>query len=136
MLISFDFDYTLSRADIYSFAKELIEAGHDIWIVTSRATEFNRECMYGIKIDNSDLFQTAGNLGIPRSKIVFTNGDYKSEFFKYRDDFLMHFEDDEYEIIHLADLPINIVDVTKNDWEVKARHLIASGQQEVKDKEE
>jgi len=36
MKVSFDFDGTLSKKDVQKFAKELVEEGHEVWIVTSR----------------------------------------------------------------------------------------------------
>ena len=36
MKVSFDFDSTLSRKDVQSFAKELVDRGLEVWIVTSR----------------------------------------------------------------------------------------------------
>ena len=36
MKVSFDFDSTLDRKDVQQFAKELVNDGVEVWIVTSR----------------------------------------------------------------------------------------------------
>jgi len=35
-IVTFDFDATLSRPDVQEYAKELIEKGIDVWVVTAR----------------------------------------------------------------------------------------------------
>jgi len=36
MKISFDFDGTLADGKIQDLAKSLVDAGHDVWILTAR----------------------------------------------------------------------------------------------------
>ena len=35
LIVSFDFDSTLSRKDVQEYAKELLERGIDVWVVTT-----------------------------------------------------------------------------------------------------
>lgn len=92
MKVSFDFDNTLSRADVQEFAKILIEDGLDVWICTSRLCPEkapNNEW-------NDDLFKVANELGIPNSKVIFTNYEDKAKYLT--DDFILHLDDDWNEL--------------------------------------
>lgn len=91
--LSFDFDSTLSRTVIQDYAKELIESEHDVWIVTSRLHESNTQW----PDYNNDLYKVADELGIPKDKIVFTNGQPKHQFVSDLD-FLWHLDDDWLEL--------------------------------------
>ena len=70
-IISFDFDDTLSEKIVQKFAKFLMDMGHEIYITTSRC-----------KGQNRDLYKVAKKLGIPETRINFTEGAYKSETLK------------------------------------------------------
>lgn len=92
MKVSFDFDNTLSRTDVQEFAKTLIDNGLDVWICTSRLCPEkapNNEW-------NDDLFKVANELGIPKSKVIFTNYEDKAEHLT--DDFIWHLDDDWVEL--------------------------------------
>lgn len=92
MKVSFDFDSTLSRTDVQEFAKTLIDDGLDVWICTSRLCPEkapNNEW-------NDDLFKVANELGIPKSKVIFTNYEDKAEHLT--DDFIWHLDDDWIEL--------------------------------------
>lgn len=89
MKISFDFDCTLSEPKFQITAKNFIDKGHDVWIVTSRVSQAK------ILTWNDDLFKIAEKLNIPKEKIVFTEGDAK---YKYLEEFDLHFDDDQVEI--------------------------------------
>jgi uncharacterized HAD superfamily protein len=65
--ISFDYDGTLSTIKGKELAAEKIASGHDVWIITARMKEDN----------NNAVYTTAERLGIPRSRIKFTNGQDK-----------------------------------------------------------
>lgn len=90
MKISFDFDSTLSRPDIQEVAKRFIDFGDDVHITTTR-----RDKIDFIEIENSEVFEVAEKLGIPKENIHFTNMQDKEPFLNGFD---MHFDDDEYEI--------------------------------------
>ena len=81
--ISFDFDSTLKELNVQEFAKELIECGFEIWIVTSRfdddptkITEHHPSWMKALKFPgtNDDLRKVAEELDIPRP--YWRNGFY------------------------------------------------------------
>lgn len=70
-IISFDFDDTLSERLVQRMAKMFIDIGHEVYITTSRC-----------KGQNRDLFKIAKKLGIPETRINFTEGAYKSEMLR------------------------------------------------------
>ena len=133
MIISFDFDDTLSQPHIQEFARSLIDCGHELWIVTSRYTTQNRAWAYGINIDNSDLFHVAHDLGIDPFNVRFTNMEPKATFFKDRPEFFMHFEDDPVEIEDLKEIPIITIDVKNSSWMDEAKHHLESGRDKAKE---
>ena len=97
--ISFDFDGTIARKDIQRFAKELINEGYDVWIVTSRcATEPALERgWHWVEKQNQELYDVAEEVGIPREKIVFTEHVDKIVYLEGKG-FLFHIDDDPDEL--------------------------------------
>jgi hypothetical protein len=86
--VSFDFDGTLERESIQRYAKELVERGHEVWIVTSRFGDEERYKTFfmtttPVGLTNADLFDIAAKLGIPRERVHFTDMDDKWPFFKF-----------------------------------------------------
>jgi hypothetical protein len=103
--IAFDYDDTLTQLDVFTFAKRLISCGHDVWIMTARIEkddEYTTQCKkYGIIPDdgrNADLFKVAKKLGVPREKIIFTNLQDKSTFYKEHEFDLLFDDDDGWHI--------------------------------------
>lgn len=89
MKISFDYDGTLSEAQMQRLAKRFIESGHEVWITTSRALRGRL-----MELHNVDVFELAKNLGIKR-QIQFTNYEEK---YKFLEDFDIHFDDSKAEV--------------------------------------
>jgi len=103
MKASFDFDGTLSRDDVEVYAKELINRGIEVWIVTSRLSEEDiaKSFQPGQRPNwNHDLWETVERLGIPREQVEFTAHIDKIVFLKGRD-FVFHLDDDIYELIEI-----------------------------------
>ena len=91
--VSFDFDETLSKESVQLYAKELINRGVDVWIVTSRYEDITRYSDYDIKDpSHDDLFSVANDLGI-RDKIIFTNFTDKWIYFYQHPEFIWHLDD-------------------------------------------
>ena len=97
MRISFDFDSTLTEENNQKLAKKFIDAGHEVWITTSRlSTEHGRSKGWPwIITQNEYLFEIAEKVGISKDKIKFTEGDDK---WKSLYNFDIHFDDDIVEI--------------------------------------
>lgn len=105
--ISFDFDGTLDRENVFNAAKECVKLGVEIWIVTSRFTEqeLRRNSLY---FNNYDLYDIAEQLEIPDERIVFTNMRSKSIFFARSDKkFDAHLDNDHIELEDIIDLNNN-----------------------------
>lgn len=100
--VSFDFDRTLSRKDVQSYAKDLIAKGVEVWILTSRFENPQHYSWWETNkdINHNDLFAVAQELGIPKSRIMFTNMEEKWLFFNRnkRLEFLFHLDDDPVEL--------------------------------------
>lgn len=104
--VSFDFDGTLSRESVQKYAKELVDKGFEVWIVTARfdsvesyTKEFTEK--YGIvdiEKEHKSLFDVADKCGIPREQIKFTNMELKKDFFMENSDFMWHLDDDWIEL--------------------------------------
>ena len=99
--VSFDFDGTLNRDDIKEYARDLIDRGVEVWVCTSRAS--NPKIKHGGRIlePNKDLFEITDNLNIPRERILFTEGELKSETL-FKHEFLFHVDDDSIELMDMA----------------------------------
>lgn len=95
MKVSFDFDSTLTYQHVEDFASSLIKKGVEVWIVTSRHDGSMVDIPTGW---NDEVLDTALRLGIPLTRIKFTNGKDKAIFFKDNEDFVWHLDDDWVEI--------------------------------------
>lgn len=91
MRISFDYDSCLAEDRQQRVAKRLIDAGHEIWITTTRTQHPPIQSDW----DNKILFKVAEKLGILPERIQFTSGKDKWEFLQ---NFDLHFDDDQIEV--------------------------------------
>ena len=91
--VSFDFDGTLSKNKVQQYAKMLINAGVECWIVTSRMG-FGKE---PTPTWNDDLFAIAKEIGIPNNQIHFCCMDNKANFLNGKG-FIWHLDDDLIEL--------------------------------------
>ena len=118
--VSFDFDNTLSRESVQKLAKEFIERGFEVHIVTSRYEDTSRYENTEWQItNNKDLFKVIDYLHIPRENIHFMNMKSKEKFFKENPDFLFHLDDDLDEILKINEntkIPGILCEYTNDDW--------------------
>ena len=118
--ISFDYDSTLSLKSVQRFAKQLVDEGHDVWVVTTRtATEdaLSRGHNWMEEI-NKKLFSVADECGIKKENIVFTDHKDKIHFLEGKE-FLFHLDDDIHELIEIMQSSENCkpVNVGSFEWE-------------------
>jgi hypothetical protein len=102
MKVSFDFDHTLSRKDVQVFAKQLVDDGHEVWIVTSRFSDeaAKEKNWHWIEGQNQRLFYVAEECGIKKENIQFTCMESKSVFLKDKG-FIFHLDDDDIELMDI-----------------------------------
>ena len=114
MKVSFDFDGTLSRKDVQTYAKSLVESGIEVWIVTSRVSTKSglEKGWHWIEKQNQHLYDVAEQIGIKKENIVFTEYVDKAEFLKGKG-FIFHLDDDTHELMCILDSkdgckPVNV----------------------------
>lgn len=84
--VSFDFDDTLSTQRGQDIAKRLMNDGKTVYIVTRRQER-----------DSKEVYKVADELGIPRSRVYFTNGHLKWETIK-RLEIGTHYDNNQNEV--------------------------------------
>ena len=84
--VSFDFDDTLSTARGQEIAKRIISEGKQVYIITRRNEYFA-----------SEVYRMAEKLNIPKSRVYFTNGQYKWQTIK-RLEIGTHYDNNQKEI--------------------------------------
>lgn len=108
--VSFDFDGTLGQyLSVQAYAKELVQRGIEVWIVTRRydtleryTPEFNfKYNIINLEEEHKYLFEVADGCGIKREHIKFMNMDDKYKFFTINEDFIWHLDDDYVEILDI-----------------------------------
>ena len=125
--VSFDFDSTLDKPSVQKYAKDLIDKGFEVWVITSRPDVYKNHWVVDgveVKLENNDLFKVTDNLGIPKEQIHFTCYDLKSNFIKGKG-FLWHLDDDEVEIESINE-ETNCVGVLvcEDNWKEKCERII------------
>lgn len=98
--VSFDYDGTLALPSVEEFAKELVEQGYDVWVVTSRVGDDDLENSFQpwrTPDWNRDLWESCERIGIPKDNVVFTSFKEKIDYLKDKD-YIFHLDDDLYEL--------------------------------------
>ncbi len=110
--VSFDFDDTLSLPSVQKVAKELIEKGFDVIIVTSR--KFNEE--------NEDLKDVASDLEID---LTFYT-DYSLKFSHLDSLFCdIHIDNNKKELKYISRFSrTKGIDVTEESWETELKNML------------
>lgn len=117
MKVSFDFDGTLDREDVQSFAKSLIEKGYEVWIITARPDIFVGADGMTVQPDNKDLYDVAKSLGIQPQHVMFMCYELKETFIR-GNGFSFHLDDDDIELAVITrDTDECVaVDVKQSNW--------------------
>ena len=127
MKVSFDFDSTLSRKDVQDFAKELVNNGHEVWIVTSRFDDESAmsKNWHWIKGQNQKLFDVAEECGIKRQNIHFTCMEPKSIFLKDKG-FVFHLDDDDIELMEILESgdSCRAIHVEHFEWKETCKNIL------------
>lgn len=86
MKISFDYDGVLSTSPGKALATIKMKQGHLVYIVTARQDK-----------DSEEVYNTAKELGIPRQRVHFTNGEDKWHAIK-RLGIQMHYDNNKEQV--------------------------------------
>lgn len=119
--ISFDFDETLEFKEVQDYAKELLERGYEIWIVTTR---YENPDEYSFHMTHNDLYEAAKYIGIKKEHIHFNNMEYKYSFFK-DNTFIFHLDDnpDEHKMmLHNTNTPCILYGYS--EWKERCEKLL------------
>lgn len=122
MKVSFDFDGTLTKSTVQEYAKELIGKGIDVYIVTSRYKHFNK--IDGLSVDNSDLWRLVAAIGIESKNVIFTEMEWKAEFFEKHKDFLFHLDDYTPELTRIQKVKGPTAISVEGNWKQKCNTII------------
>lgn len=124
MKVSFDFDGTLEFQDVQNYAKELIDLGYEVWVVTTRWDE-NHKHKYPLNATLDDLWEVVDRIGIPRHRVRFTCMEWKYTYLKGTS-FVWHLDDNDAEFKYAkkneCTIPMVLVDM--NGWQDKCNQLI------------
>ena len=125
MIVSFDFDGTLSLPGVQEYAKELMLKGVDVWVITSRFDELHKH-LYQQHPTNDDLYSVCDYMGIPLRKIIFTNMELKAEYLA-NTNVLWHLDDDIVELGAIRDsrLKTKAVSVNCKFWKSECNQIIS-----------
>ena len=130
MKVSFDFDGTLRLHSVQQYAKILVEAGHEVWIVTTRTTteDIIERGWHWSKDQNIILFEIAEACGILKEHIVFTDHQDKIHFLKGKG-FAFHLDDDVHELMCIIESgePCKPVNVEHFEWKETCNKIIENG---------
>ena len=124
MKVSFDFDGTLEFQNVQDYAKELIDQGHEVWVVTTRWDE-NHKHKYDLNPTIDDLWEVVDRLGIPRHRVRFTCMEYKYTYLNGTK-FIWHLDDNPEEFSKAKTNGCNVpmIQVDSNGWQIKCDRLI------------
>lgn len=95
-IVTFDFDNTLTRKDVQTFAYSLNKNVFDVWVLTSRYDDIHKH-KYPINPCNDDLYKIINSLGIPRYKVRFQCMRPKYEYL-FGSNVVWHLDDDSIEL--------------------------------------
>lgn len=132
--VSFDFDHTLSQPHVQEFAKELLDMGIDVWVVTTRydVNHLHKYAMhYSPTMD--DLWEVVDTLGIPRWKVRFTNMEWKYTYLNDTE-FVFHLDDSQHELTRAEynKCSVPMIQVNSSSFKNKCLRLINRYESKVK----
>jgi len=128
MKVSFDYDGTLELGSVEIFAKELVDHGHEVWVVTSRLSdeEISKSFQPWQRPNwNDDLWESCERIGIPKERVKFTSHVDKIEFLKDKG-FIFHLDDDIHELFSImeSDDDCKPLNVGHYDWKENCLELL------------
>lgn len=90
----------LDEQKVWDYVQSLSERDDvELWWVTSRYEDPQSN---GLDFDNNDAYEAAENFGVPLDRIVFTNHEWKSTYYKYNF-FVLHIDDSMVELLEIRE---------------------------------
>lgn len=131
--VSFDYDGCLSGLLVQLFATYLVKRDDvEVWVTTTRYSsdappKYMKNGVW-VEHNNDDLFKDTDAIGIPRDRIVFTNGADKWNHIKDQG-FTWHLDDDWHEIqtIDANTKCFGITNFGNPKWATMCKNLINYG---------
>lgn len=122
--VSFDFDETLSRKEVQEYAKELVNQGIEVWVVTTRWDE-NHKHKYDLNPTLDDLWEVVDRLGIPKHHVRFTCMEWKHTYLNGTN-FIWHLDDNpsEFSAAKINGCNVPMIQVDSNGWMIKCDRLL------------
>lgn len=96
--ISFDYDGTLSRQEIFNAAELLLRGNYILYVITKRFDYPQKNQKHA----NNDIRDVCQTLKIPKDHLIFTNGLSKAKFIELNN-IDIHFENNLDEINEISD---------------------------------
>ena len=123
-IVTFDFDGTLQRKDVQKYAKQLIEKGFDVWVLTTRYDELHKH-RYTANPTLDDLYIVIDELGIPKHKVRFTCMEWKALYLK-ETNVIWHLDDNPLEFSYFKKHKVKTVPIQVNsgNWKNKCNKLL------------
>lgn len=124
-IITFDFDQTLSKPHIQEYAKELIDEGYEVWVVTARFDELHKHSYVDVTWNNEDLWEVVDRIGLPRWKVRFMNMRPKYEYLQGTKA-IWHLDDDHEELFDIKNNKLKTIGIQVNSgsWKQKCNRLL------------
>lgn len=139
MKVSFDFDGTIQHEEVQLYAKELINRGIEVWIVTTRydANHIHKwlnhfpDAEWALIYNNHkgdpnfNVWGVAERLGIPKHHVRFTCMEKKWTYLNGTN-FVWHLDDNPEELshAHINDCNVPMIMVTNLNWKEQCDVLI------------
>lgn len=115
MIVTFDFDGTLTNPKVQEYFLELIDRGIDVWVVTSRYDDLHRH-RYPRNPTNEDLWRVIDSLNFPRYKVRFMNMESKAKYL-FHTAAIWHLDDDFVELEDISkQTTTKAINVENYDW--------------------
>lgn len=131
MIVSVDFDKTLTRPDVQEYVKELLARGVDVWVVTSRYDDLHiHRYEPENNFNNDDLWKLVDEIGIPRNRVRFTNMEWKVEYLMGTN-VIWHLDDNPRELFEIKAMNLKTIgiQVEAGSWKNKCERLLKKQKQ-------
>ncbi|MGL5235218.1 MAG: HAD family hydrolase [Empedobacter falsenii] len=123
MIVTFDFDGTLTNPKVKEYFLELIDRGIDVWVVTSRYDDLHRH-RYPRNPTNEDLWSIIDSLNFPRYKVRFMNMESKANYL-YHTSAIWHLDDDRVELEDISkQTTTKAINVENYDWRTYCEEML------------